>query len=194
MRFIARYLGALGVVLLSLASAVQAAEPLTYKLLGRSTVEGYQVDLEESDRQWLRGQGTLVLGASEPEYPPFGITSNGRDYEGITADYAQLLGELLGVEVKVRSYGSRADVIAALKAHQIDFLGTANGFEVVDPQVVLSSAYADDQPTLVSRIDAPRDVTPDLAGKRLAMVYYYLPPNRCRRSTPRRSCNCIPRP
>ena len=187
-----RYLGALGVVLLLLASSVLAAEPLTYKLLGRSTVEGYQVELDDSDRQWLRSQGTLVLGASEPEYPPFGITSNGRDYEGITADFAHLLGQLLGVEVKVRSYGSRGEVIAALKARQIDFLGTSNSFEVADPQVVLSSAYADDQPTLVSRIDAPQEVTPDLAGKRLAMVYYYLPPEQVQAFYPKAQLQLYP--
>ncbi len=158
------------------ALAVSSGEPL--QLLGRSSAEEQHLQLDDSDQRWLRSKGTLLLGASSPEYPPFGITSNGNDYEGLTADYAQLLAELLQVEVKVLRYNSRQEVITALKQGQIDFLGTANGYEAADPQLVLSSPYADDQPTLVSRSDDTRAVTADLAGKRLAMVYYYLPPEQ----------------
>ncbi|WP_095078852.1 transporter substrate-binding domain-containing protein [Pseudomonas sp. Irchel s3h17] len=163
-------------VLLSLSAGMLRAGPQAYNLVGRSSVDGYHVVLDDSDWLWLRSKGTLVLGASAPEYPPFGITNNGNDYEGLSADYAQLLGQLLQVDIKVQGYGSREEVIKALKTQQIDFLGTSNDFEAEDPQLVLSSAYADDQPTLVSRTDETQDVTADLADKRLAMVYYYLPP------------------
>jgi two-component system sensor histidine kinase EvgS len=33
----------------------------------------------------------------------------------------------------------------------VDFLGSANGYEAADPQLVLSRSYANDQPTLVAR-------------------------------------------
>ena len=119
------------------ALAVSSGEPL--QLLGRSSAQEQHLQLDDSDQRWLRSKGTLLLGASSPEYPPFGITSNGNDYEGLTADYAQLLAELLQVEVKVLRYNSRQEVITALKQGQIDFLGTANGYEAADPQLVLSS-------------------------------------------------------
>ena len=152
------------------------AEPQPLHLLGRSDALGYHVTLDDADRRWLQDKGSLVLGASAPEYAPFGITNNANDYEGLTADYAQLLGQLLQIPIQVQRYDSRQQVIAALKQGQGDFLGTSNEFEGSDPQLVLSSPYADDQPTLASRTDNTQDVTPDLAGKRLAMVYYYLPP------------------
>ena len=172
------------------ALAVSSGEPL--QLLGRSSAQEQHLQLDDSDQRWLRSKGTLLLGASSPEYPPFGITSNGNDYEGLTADYAQLLAELLQVEVKVLRYNSRQEVITALKQGQIDFLGTANGYEAADPQLVLSSPYADDQPTLVSRSDDTRAVTADLAGKRLAMVYYYLPPEQVQAFYPKAQLQLYP--
>ncbi|MNF30819.1 Virulence sensor protein BvgS precursor [compost metagenome] len=179
-------------VLLSLWTSLLQAGPQTYNLVGRSSVDGYHVVLDDSDWLWLRSKGTLVLGASAPEYPPFGIANNGNDYEGLSADYAQLLGQLLQVDIKVQRYSSREDVIKALKTQQIDFLGTSNNFEAEDPQLVLSSAYADDQPTLVSRTDDTQDVTQDLAGKRLAMVYYYLPPTQVQAFYPKARLQLYP--
>ena len=177
-------------LLLTLPGYQAFAEPL--QLLGRSSAQGQHLQLDDSDQRWLRNKGTLLLGASSPEYPPFGITSNGTDYEGLTADYAQLLAELLQVEVGVRRYNSRQEVITALKQGQIDFLGTANGYEAADPQLVLSSPYADDQPILVSRSDDTRAVTADLAGKRLAMVYYYLPPEQVQAFYPKAQLQLYP--
>lgn len=83
----------------------------TYQVLGRSHVEGYGASLSEQDWSWLRSKGVLVLGASAPDYAPFGITSDGHDYEGLTADYAQLLSELLRTRIEVRRFASRAEVI-----------------------------------------------------------------------------------
>ncbi|MHC8318556.1 transporter substrate-binding domain-containing protein [Pseudomonas sp. LB3P31] len=153
-----------------------AASVENLRVLGRSQVDGYQVALDEPDRQWLRDKGVLVLGASAPDYPPFGITGTGRDYEGLTADYAALLAELLQVRIEVRRYPSRADVVHAVKQGEVDLLGTSNDFEAADPQLIMSSAYAEDQPTLVTRIGDSQNATPDLAGKQVAMLYHYLPP------------------
>lgn len=166
------------VMLSGLLSPVWGAAmvPETLHVLGRSQVDDYSVALDEQDWRWLRGKGTLVLGASAPDYPPFGITSSGKDYEGLTADYAQLLAELLHIRVEVRRYASRSDVVQALKRGEVDLLGTSNEFEAVDPELTMSLAYANDQPTLVTRIGDNQNLTQDLSGKQLAMLYHYLPP------------------
>ncbi len=170
------------VVRLMLSGAI-ASMPLTVlcaeslNLFGRSNVDNYSVSLDEPDWSWLRHKRVLVLGASAPDYSPFGITSDRDDYEGLTADYAQLIAQLLHVQVDVRRYSSRAEVIAALKGGEIDLLGTANGFEASDPELALSQAYAADQPVLVTRIGDSESLPADLAGKRVAMLYHYLPPD-----------------
>ena len=175
MLFLRTGLAAIWLGLSSVAPQVGAA-PESLHVLGRSAVSDYSVTLDEADRTWLRRKGSLLLGASAPDYPPFSITGNGSDYEGLTADYAQLLGQLLHVEVQVRRYASRDASLQALHSGEIDMLGTANGFEASDSTLAMSQAYADDLPTLVTRVDDSEGVPADLAGKRVAMLYHYLPP------------------
>ncbi|WP_030131487.1 transporter substrate-binding domain-containing protein [Pseudomonas sp. QTF5] len=152
-----------------------SAQPQTLTLLGRSYAQGSTVKLSEADSRWLQQKGRLVLAVSAPDYPPFDITTTGHALEGVTADYAGLLKQLLQVEIDVQRYGSREEAVQALKQGTADLLGTANSYEAQDPLLQKSSAYAVDQPVLVTRTDSHQTLTPALAGKRLAMLYHYLP-------------------
>ncbi|MHA6575436.1 transporter substrate-binding domain-containing protein [Pseudomonas yamanorum] len=156
-----------------------AAQTDILQLLGRSKVEHYSASLDDMDWRWLREKGTLRLGVSAPDYPPFDITSNG-NYEGMTADYVRLVSELLHVQIEIIRFGSRAEVVQALKNRDVDLVGTANGFEGSDPELLMSAAYADDQPTLVTRNGDRTPLPPNLAGKKIAMLYHYLPPQEVR--------------
>jgi len=181
-------------LLLGLLSEVPqaGAAPEKLQVLGRSHVDDYSVFLDAADLAWLQRKGALRLGASAPDYAPFSMTGNGSDYEGLTADYAQLLGQLLNVQVQVLRYPSRAESLQALRDGDIDLLGTANGFEADDPALTMSQAYADDVPTLVARIDDSQDLPPDLADKRLAMLYHYLPPQRVEAFYPQATLQLYP--
>ncbi|MCF5703567.1 transporter substrate-binding domain-containing protein [Pseudomonas syringae] len=147
--------------------------PQVLQLLSRSGLENVQLRLDEQDRQWLRQHPVLRMGISGPDYPPFEITRNQQELEGLTADYADLLAQLLGVRIEVQRFANRDAVMAALKRGDLDLLGTSNSFEAADPAVILSRAYAEDQPMLVTRLE--EQLPSDLAGKRLAMVEDYLP-------------------
>ncbi len=183
----------LGVLLAGSVNAVLAAAPSeTYQLLGRSQVSEYAASLSEQDWSWLRSKGGLVLGASAPDYSPFGMTINGRDYEGLTADYASLLSELLRTPVQVRRFASRADVIEALKRGEVDLLGTANGYEQADHDLLMSTSYADDQPTLVTQVANSQALPQDLAGKKIAMLYHYLPPQAVQAFYPKATLQLYP--
>jgi len=173
-------------------AAVAQARVESMGVLGRSSVDGYHVSLDEADWSWLRHKGTLLLGASEPDYAPFDMTGNGRAFEGLSADYAALLANLLHVDVQVRRYGSRAEVIQALKHGDVDLLATANGYEAADPQLLISRPYAEDQPTLVTRSNDSQSLPPDLAGKRVAMLYHYLPPATVKQRYPEAQLQLYP--
>ncbi|MET0612296.1 MAG: transporter substrate-binding domain-containing protein, partial [Pseudomonas caspiana] len=168
------------------------AQPKTLNLLGRSTVDGYDVKLSDADSRLLRQKGRLVLAISAPDYPPFDITTTGTDYEGLTADYAGLLKQLLHVEIDVRRYASRDEAVRAIKEGTADVLGTANRYEVEDPQLRMSGAYADDQPVVLTRTDSSAPLDPDLAGKRLAMLYHYLPEQQVRAIYPKANVELFP--
>ncbi|CAN2971413.1 MULTISPECIES: transporter substrate-binding domain-containing protein [Pseudomonas] len=168
------------------------AEAEAFRLVGRSAANDYSVALDEPDWHWLRQKRSVVLGTSAPDYSPFAITGNSGDYEGLTADYAQLIAQLLHVDVQVRRYDSRAQLITALKSGEVDLLGTANGYEANDPQLALTSSYADDQPVLVTRIGEGQSLPIDLAGKRVAMLYHYLPQTVVEQFYPKASVQLYP--
>ncbi len=155
-------------------------------------MDGYDVKLSDADSRVLRQKGRLVLAVSAPDYPPFDITTTGTDYEGLTADYAGLLKQLLNVEIDVHRYASRDEAVRAIKEGAADLLGTANRYEVEDPQLRMSSAYADDQPVLVTRTDSSLPLDPDLTGKRLAMLYHYLPEQQVQAFYPKANVQLFP--
>lgn len=160
-----------------LTTSVPAAQPASehYNLLSRSTAGHLDVQLDQSQQQWISSKQQLILGTSAPDYPPFDLTVSGQDYEGFTADYAGLLGKAIGLPIKVQRFASRGAAIKALEKGEVDLLGTANGFEAHNTDIVLSTPYAVDQPVLVTREGDTRSLTDGLAGLRLSMVYHYLP-------------------
>jgi two-component system sensor histidine kinase EvgS len=162
---------------LCLSTSAHAAPTASeqYTLLSRSMTGHMEVQLDKSQQQWLNNKRELILGTSAPDYPPFDLTISGRDYEGFTADYAGILGKATGLPVKVQRYVSRGDAIKALEKGEVDMLGSANGFEARNADIVLSLPYAVDQPVLVTREGETRSLSDGLAGLRLSMVYHYLP-------------------
>ncbi|MEJ5061016.1 MULTISPECIES: transporter substrate-binding domain-containing protein [unclassified Pseudomonas] len=180
----------LPVLCLWASSAGAQLQPLT--LLGRSSVEGFSAELSNADARWLQQKGRLVLAVSTPDYPPFEFNVAGKLFEGVTADYAGLIQQLLKVEIQVQRYPSRADAVRAIKQGEADLLGTANRFEAEDPQLRMSRAYAVDQPVLVTRSDSPSVSDPTLAGKRLAMLYHYLPEQSVQRFYPQADVRLFP--
>lgn len=163
---------------LCFSTAVPATPPAStehFNLLSRASSVQLETHLDKGQRQWLQNKRELVLGTAFPDYPPFDLTSSGRDYEGLTADYAGLLAMALALPVKVMRYPSREAAIRALEAGDIDLLGSSNSFEAAKPNLILSEPYAVDRPVLVTREGETRSLSEGLAGMRLALVYHYLP-------------------
>ncbi|TFH81701.1 ATP-binding protein [Pseudomonas kribbensis] len=166
-----------------LANAVQAFGAVQkLEIISRTRLEGVQVRLDEQDRQWLRAHPVLRIGASGPDYPPFELTRNRYELEGLTAEYADAIAQVLNVRIEVWCYPDRESAMAALKAGELDLLGTSNNYEIADPELMLSRAYAEDQPMWVTRLDEP--LPDDLAGKRIAMVDDYLPASTIEKAYP----------
>ncbi|WP_434596620.1 transporter substrate-binding domain-containing protein [Pseudomonas sp. R4-83] len=180
-----------GLLLSANVFALTAASP-DYALLSRSAGEAVTVMLDRPQRQWLLERNELVLGTSAPDYPPFDMTVSGKDYEGLTADYAGLLSQATGLPIRVQRFPSRDAAIRALLDGQVDLLGTANGFEASNANLALSTPYAFDQPVLVTREDETRSLSEGLAGLRLSMVYHYLPLPEIKALYPKALITCYP--
>lgn len=172
---IGRYIAAL-ILWLGMAQGAHANDDSrAYTLLSRSQPTTVHLQFSPEQQSWLQARRRLVLGTSAPDYPPFDTTTSGSEYQGLTADYAGLIGNTLGLQVQVRRFPSRPAAVAALKNGEIDMLGSANGYEANSAGLILSRPYAIDQPVLVTREDETQALNTGLGGMRLSMLYHYLP-------------------
>ena len=183
-----RYI-ATSLLCLSLGTPLQGAcvskDPgQAYTLLSRASPPPAHPTLSPAQREWLTARKVLVLGTSAPDYPPFDIATRGNEYQGLTADYAGVIGNALGLPIRVQRFPSRAAAVAALKSGHIDMLGSANGYEASTQGLALSRPYAIDQPVLVTREDETRALDTGLDGMRLSMLYHYLPPEEINATYP----------
>ena len=170
-----KYLSLLTALVLCTCVSAEPARTETLSLLSRSASSGVEVALDNAQRYWLEHKRELRVGTSTTDYPPFDMTDSGQDYEGLTADYVGILAKTLDVSIKVERFASRDAAIKALEEGQIDLLGTSNGFEAANRNLLLSAPYAIDQPVLVTREGETRSLSQGLEGLRLSMVYHYLP-------------------
>ncbi|MGN8121229.1 transporter substrate-binding domain-containing protein [Pseudomonas sp. 22082] len=155
-----------------------AAEPRLLQVIGRSECKDLHLNLSNEEWGWLRQKRSLVLGAGQPDFPPYVMTSSGSRYEGIVADVACIISQALHVEISVKAYPDRRSAMAALERGEIDLLGSSNSYETTDGLVVLSEPYVHDLPAIFVRGDDRRPMPPNFAGLRIAVADDYLPSNQ----------------
>lgn len=161
------------IFLLCISPFVQAAyyhdDIESLRLLGHSKLTGSNLKLSDADSLLLRDKKIVRFGAAITDSAPLGLSASAYDYEGVTADYVQLISDLLNIEIQVQRYPDRAHAIEALKKGEVDLLGIATNVDAADPELVVSRSYFDDQPVLVNRRDTGVELPKDLGGQRLAM-------------------------
>src|SRR5471030_1615720 len=172
--------------------AAEDAQPL--QLLSRSPQHDVVPSSIITPEQlaWLAQKKVLTLGISNPQLPPFDITNNRAEFEGITADYIGLIEEMLHVKVDVKIFGSRRAALKALQNGEIDLLGSATQFDQHDANILLSEPYASEQSVLVTRANEKRAMGHYLAGRTLAMAEGFLPADWVRDQYPQASLRIFP--
>ena len=109
-----RYILSAALILSVFLFNTHAMADTTYTMLGRSSIERSYISLSADDWDWLRKKRVLELGVPQPDFPPFEMTAHSAYYEGITADVAGMLSQLLNIEVKVSVMPDRTSALVAL--------------------------------------------------------------------------------
>ncbi|MBO3276580.1 transporter substrate-binding domain-containing protein [Pseudomonas schmalbachii] len=149
----------------------QSWSPLN--LLARPASDRFVPNLSESDWQWLRSKQKLVVGVTDPDYPPLDITAGQGSLEGVTADFLGILGSALNLQIEVRRYPDRASAVEALRDGQIDLLSRSTSYEAEFSGIVLSEPYFANQPVVVGPQGSRVSGVEQLSGKRIAIVGDY---------------------
>src|SRR5471030_1719806 len=156
------------------APAAESAQPL--QLLSRSPQHPNLPAslLTPEEDAWLGQKKILTLGISNPQYPPFDITNNRGEFEGITADYIGLIEEMLHVKVEVKIFSSRRSALKALQNNEIDMVGSATQFDQHGADILFSEPYASEPSVLLTQANEKRAMGHYLAGRTLTMAEGFL--------------------
>ncbi|WP_312934637.1 transporter substrate-binding domain-containing protein, partial [Pseudomonas sp.] len=91
------------------------------------------------------------LGVLAQHNPPFDILGPDHAYEGISADYAQLLAEQWGLSVRIQVFASFEAAAQALRVGTVDLLASITTHQARRAGLRLSRGYARDQPLLMAQ-------------------------------------------
>ncbi|MEB0140759.1 transporter substrate-binding domain-containing protein [Undibacterium sp. CCC2.1] len=135
----------------SVADALESGTPLN--VFGRSQIEHVDFHLSGKNWTWLGQKRQLTIGTALPDSAPFEVATGDTNYEGITADYIDLLGKLMGVQVRVLRFNSRSAALHALLDGRIDLLGSANQGNTKHPELMLSAPYVKQDVVLLRSLE-----------------------------------------
>lgn len=162
----------LAVTIFSVEKSIAHKDNIDYFILkGHPNIHADKTQLTQLEEEYLRNFKTIKIGITEPNFHPYDIINKESNYyQGISADFLQLVKESLRINVEIIRFKIREDAIKAVKTGKVDLLTTANSYEEIQG-LILSTPYLSDRPTLF------KNIKPDSEIKKISIAYDYLPIN-----------------
>ncbi|WP_246103856.1 ATP-binding protein [Yersinia kristensenii] len=128
--------------------------PVTLELLGKHGAVTPTIKLSHSDQLWLAQKRTLTIAVFPPELPPLALNSIGGRYQGMNADYLELLHNVYNINVVIKRYSDEQQALAAVKSLEADLMLThLSNYEKIIPPFIASQAMVQAYPALVTKQD-----------------------------------------
>ena len=158
---------------LMVCNAALAAQALPFTLVP-PIAQLAPLPLEPQEQKWLAQHGsTLRVGMSIADNEPLDIAADRNRYQGVSADYLNLIGGRLGVALHIYGFARREDAIQALQRGELDVLASSNGYERSFPGLSFTTPYLLDRSVLARRSNDTRQASDGLDGQRVAVVEGY---------------------
>ncbi|HVT51511.1 MAG TPA: response regulator [Dongiaceae bacterium] len=132
------------------------------------------VALTADERSWLSAHQPIRLGLYKGGWAPFDIIDRTGRHDGISADYLSLVSQRLGIQIEPVMLPDWQSVIAAMKAHDIDLIGSVAETPDREQFLAFTKPYITSNNVLFARRDdgAIRGLK-DLAGKTVTIERGY---------------------
>ena len=85
--------------------------------------------LTPAQTQWVREHAIVKVGLVPNDLVPFDLVGFDREYEGISADYLDIIARTLGVELRFHTFASKAAALGALERGEVDIVPTVSRLE-----------------------------------------------------------------
>ncbi|HHQ4580796.1 TPA: response regulator [Aeromonas hydrophila] len=100
------------------------AQALT--LHSRHYLQSSPAPTQAAEQQWLAQHPLLRVGVLRHDYRPFAMTGPDEHFEGISADYLDIVAKTLQKPVELREFDDKRSALAALRAGELDLVNLGN--------------------------------------------------------------------
>ncbi|MGY4656904.1 ABC-type amino acid transport substrate-binding protein [Ewingella americana] len=141
------------VLLLTLSmSVLAAAPPQQLMIYSRQPQPELKFQLSDADWRWLGIKKELTVATWEPQNQPMDIVVAPATFEGISADYLQIVSRQLGVQPRPVRFNSRTEALMAVESGQVDMMIDDHGSPDIDlKRFAASVSYLPNHPALVTK-------------------------------------------
>ncbi len=129
--------------------------------------------LSDQERAFITAHEPIRVGLFRAGWPPFEVIDEFDQFHGISADYLQLLSERLGMKVQPVLYNTWEDVLAAVKAGEVDLLPSMAATEERQRFLSFTQPYVTTSSLIFARRDSTIRTLDDLSGRRVAVEQGY---------------------
>lgn len=148
------------------------AQALT--LHSRHYLQSSPAPTQAAEQQWLARHQLLRVGVLRHDYRPFAMTGPDEHFEGISADYLDIVAKTLQKPVELRVFDDKQSALAALRAGALDLVNLGN-LSLSGPDqagIALSQRYFSSAPVFSALAAEQGPLL--LPGQRVATVQGYV--------------------
>ncbi|MBL0433026.1 transporter substrate-binding domain-containing protein [Aeromonas hydrophila] len=148
------------------------AQALT--LHSRHYLQSSPAPTQAAEQQWLARHPLLRVGVLRHDYRPFAMTGPDEHFEGISADYLDIVAKTLQKPVELRVFDDKRSALAALRAGELDLVNLGN-LSLSGPDqagITLSQRYFSSAPVFSALAAEQGPLL--LPGQRVATVQGYV--------------------
>ncbi len=132
------------------------------------------VNFTPEEIEWLKAHPVITL-APDPDFHPIEFIDDQGKYRGISADYAVILEDKLGVELKVVNLKSWKKVLEEAKVRNVDMLGAATKSPQREEYMLFAESHIELPGVILARSGSREDYTMEqLHGLQVAVVAGYI--------------------
>ncbi len=143
-------------------------------LHSRHYLQSSPAPTQAAEQQWLARHQLLRVGVLRHDYRPFAMTGPDEHFEGISADYLDIVAKTLQKPVELRVFDDKRSALAALRAGELDLVNLGN-LSLSGPDqagIALSQRYFSSAPVFSALAAEQGPLL--LPGQRVATVQGYV--------------------
>ncbi len=132
-----------------------------------------EIELTDEERQWL-DEHPVILGASDPDWPPMEHMDHDGEFSGMVADYIKLVEQRLGIHIEVIPQENWTQALKSVRERDVSLLTAAAHTPDRDKYLRFTEPYLE-LPAVIIVKDTSHGITSmaALSGKRVAVVKDY---------------------